>query len=255
MSANAGRLGFVWLCFWPIGVAAVCGGLFGTAASGAPAMLLTLQAMWPLVALVNMPFDWASLGLTRALLRRGCEADALPFSPLWLGLLDFVLALVLLGLLAFTLVGALLVADALTWRGGHIVAVNVLSVLSRIRDNPGDPANWWVYFTLFSTLVPSVVNMVVGSISVTTFLLPAVRDWMIARIDELDAKTGGEGTRARLVLAFFAQVVFGVLATGLVLRVLWGLLWVAEPGVLDWFQSALMWWAVTLARALGVGPS
>jgi hypothetical protein len=233
-------------------VAVVCGGLFGTAAIGAPAGSLTLQVMWPLVALVNLPFDWASLGLTRALLRRGCEGDAPPFSPLWLGLLDFVLALVLLGLLAFALVGALVVADALTWRGGQEVAVDVLSVLSRIHDKPGDAANWWVYFTLFSTLVPSVVNMVVGSVSVTTFLLPTVRDWMIARIDELDAKTNGEGARARteIVLLLFLHVVFGVLAAGLVLRLLWGLLWVLEPGVLRWFQSALLAWAKLLAFGL-----
>jgi len=208
--------------------------------------------MWPLVALVNLPFDWASLGLTRALLRRGCEPDAPAFSPLWLGLLDFALGLVVLALLAFALVAALLFADALTSWGGKVVAVDVFAVLARIRDTPGDPANWWVYLTLFSTLLPSVVNMVVGSVSVTTFLLPSVRDWMVRKIDLLDTGNVGEGTRRKLVVVFFLQVVVGVLATGLVLRLLWGLLWTLAPGLLTGFQDALYWWAVTLGRPLGV---
>jgi hypothetical protein len=52
-----------------------------------------------------MPFDWASLGFTRALLRWGCEPDA-P-SPLWLGLFDFAIGLVLLVLLTLVLIAGL----------------------------------------------------------------------------------------------------------------------------------------------------
>ena len=74
--------------------------------------------MFALIPIVNVPFDWASLGLTRALLRRGVEEGA-P-SPLWLGLGDFVLGLILLALLAVALIAALQTADALIAHFGGV---------------------------------------------------------------------------------------------------------------------------------------
>ena len=179
--------------------------------------------MWPLVALVNLPFDWVSLGFTRALLRRGCEADAPLFSPLWLGLLDFVVGAVVLVGLAFALVGALMFADALTWWGGRKVAVDVIGVLGHIRETPGDSANWWVYFTLFSTMVPSVTNCLIGAVSLVTWSWGDLRRWMLAQFSVLDGP-GRHGTRYLLVLALSGQVFFGVVLTGLALWGLWSLL-------------------------------
>ena len=58
-----------------------------------------------LLPLLNAPFDWASLGLTRALLRRGLELGG--WSPFVLALVDALLAAVVIALLALTMVGVL----------------------------------------------------------------------------------------------------------------------------------------------------
>jgi hypothetical protein len=70
------RLGTFWLIFWPIAVL-VCYAVFRVEASlrmspTAPVLLVMIG----LVPLMNVPLDWASVGFTRALLRRGCEDDA-----------------------------------------------------------------------------------------------------------------------------------------------------------------------------------
>ncbi|MFZ0506776.1 MAG: hypothetical protein WBE85_11570 [Methylocella sp.] len=55
-----------------------------------------------LLTLLNAPFDWASLGLTRALLRRGPELGG--WYPYFLALVDAALATLIIALLALTMV-------------------------------------------------------------------------------------------------------------------------------------------------------
>src|SRR5262249_58832436 len=55
-----------------------------------------------LLTLINAPFDWASLGLTRALLRRGLELGG--WWPYVLALADALAAAVIIALLAITMV-------------------------------------------------------------------------------------------------------------------------------------------------------
>jgi hypothetical protein len=55
-----------------------------------------------LLTLLNAPFDWASLGLTRALLRRGLELGG--WWPFLLALVDAVLASVIIACLALVMV-------------------------------------------------------------------------------------------------------------------------------------------------------
>jgi hypothetical protein len=69
-----------------------------------------------LLTLLNAPFDWASLGLTRALLRRGLELRG--WWPLILAFLDAALAIVIIALLALTMVIGVQAFDELAgaWR-------------------------------------------------------------------------------------------------------------------------------------------
>ena len=55
-----------------------------------------------LLTLVNAPFDWASLGLTRALLRRGLERGG--WWPLWYALIDAAAAAVIIAALTVAMV-------------------------------------------------------------------------------------------------------------------------------------------------------
>jgi len=69
-----------------------------------------------LLTLVNAPFDWASLGLTRALLRRGLELGG--WWPYVLALADAALAAVIVVGLLFTIVIGVQTFGHLTQHGG-----------------------------------------------------------------------------------------------------------------------------------------
>ncbi len=71
------RLGTFWLYFWPVALFACYLILWAEIRLGVRDELLLLLVMLGLVPLVNIPFDWTSIGATRALLRRGCEPGAL----------------------------------------------------------------------------------------------------------------------------------------------------------------------------------
>jgi hypothetical protein len=170
-----------------------------------------------LVPLVNVPFDWASVGFTRALLRRGCDPGA-P-SPLWLGLLDFAIGLLLLVLLAAALVAALHAVDWLSVRASHKDLIDLPRRLYNLVEKPRDPGNWWIYFTLFSTLIPSALNLLIGSFSLVTVAFPWRRRWLLANIPRLQ-KEGWDATRKKVLAVLAAQAFLGVFAAGLAL---WGI--------------------------------
>jgi len=203
--------GAFWLVFWPIIVGLCYLLLWRAARLGAPQDRLLFLVMVGLVPLVNIPFDWASIGVTRALLRRGCEPDA-P-SPFLLGMADFGLGLLLLGLLAVALLTALLAADHVTARAGVAPLIDLSRLFHSLAVTPGNAANWWVYLTLFSTMLPSVLNCLIGAVSLISWSLPSLRRWMLEVIPTLDQPGLGR-TRNLVLLAFGAQVFFGTLLTG-----------------------------------------
>ncbi|MBN9559844.1 MAG: hypothetical protein J0H14_03825 [Alphaproteobacteria bacterium] len=199
--------------------------------------------MLGIVPLVNVPFDWASIGFTRALLRRGC--DPRPPSPLLLGLADLAIGLVLLVLLALALIAALQLADAVLLCAGGEPLAHVGALLDNIARDPRDPANYWAYATLFSTLIPSALNAAIGSMSLGAWLCPPLRHWASEQMALLD-EPGRDGTRARLAAYLAAQVAFGVGLTILALWLFWEALLEAPyvlPVALHLFQAFAAWLA------------
>jgi hypothetical protein len=69
-----------------------------------------------LLTLINAPFDWVSLGLTRALLRRGLELGG--WWPYILAVVDAILAAGIIALLALTMVIVVQAFDQLAAHGG-----------------------------------------------------------------------------------------------------------------------------------------
>ena len=114
------------------------------------------------LTLINAPFDWLTIGLTRALLRRGLELRR--WWPLALALLDLVLAAVIIVLLA---VAMLLAVQAFEYLGGAPI-LGVEKVLNDLADPEmrTHPEYWWLYATLFSTLIPSIINVAIGALSI-----------------------------------------------------------------------------------------
>ena len=115
------RLGAFWLAYWPVSLSGICVSIWIGGRIGSSPNAMSLIAMIGLLPLINLPFDWASIGLTRALLRRGCEdrGPRLLRSPTLLGLIDFLLGLILLVTLALTLILAFSTADAILLHAGR----------------------------------------------------------------------------------------------------------------------------------------
>ncbi len=129
-----------------------------------------------LLTLLNAPFDWASLGLTRALLRRGLELKG--WWPFLLAVADALAAAVIIALLSLTMVIGVQTFDALSIHAGgkpllplvfdsiyvHRAPQRV-PLLDGIAAHPGAPEYWWVYALLLSTMIPSLLNLMIGGAS------------------------------------------------------------------------------------------
>jgi hypothetical protein len=120
-----------------------------------------------LLVLLNAPFDWASLGLTRALLRRGLEREK--WWPYAYACLDAVFATGIVALLALTMVIGVQAFDDLAMHGGgkDAAVLPFPDFFDEIAKNPGAPEYWWAYALLFSTMIPSLINLAIGGMALT----------------------------------------------------------------------------------------
>jgi TIR domain len=116
-----------------------------------------------LLTLINAPFNWASLGLTRALLRRGLEIGG--WSPYLLAIVDAILAAGIVVLLVFAMVIAVQCFDHLAEHGGGAGILPLDPLLTGIAENPAAPEYWWIYALLLSTMIPSFINLMIGGSS------------------------------------------------------------------------------------------
>jgi hypothetical protein len=118
-----------------------------------------------LLTLFNAPFDWASLGLTRALLRRGLELGG--WWPYLLAFVDAVLASVIIALLALVMVIGVQMFDELAVRGGGKPVLPLDALFDGIGTHPEAPEYWWVYALLLSSMIPSLINLMISGMAFT----------------------------------------------------------------------------------------
>ncbi|WP_315754713.1 MULTISPECIES: hypothetical protein [unclassified Bradyrhizobium] len=135
----------------------------------APAVLTSTSSLDPsgplllflgLLTLVNAPFDWASLGMTRALLRRGLERGG--WWPYLLALLDTALAAMIIMILAIAMVVAVQAFDTIRIHHGGKPILPLQSLFDGIASHPAEPEYWWLYALLISSMIPSFVNLMIG---------------------------------------------------------------------------------------------
>lgn len=217
-----------------------------------------------LLPLINSVFDWLSLAATRWLLKKMAQrGDAPALQVVWNAALGVILGLLLLAGLAVAVTAGVQTVNLLSQSNGGPQYVDLTGLLHRLRHNPADPAVWWVYATLFSTMLPTVAHAAVASASFVTWRLP--KSWKqhwLGLLDGDDArKCGvleGEGTKYdikedpdvlkgmawRLALMDAATVVLFAVSTAVLAGfVVWlipreglGLLWLCER-VAEWLGA------------------
>jgi hypothetical protein len=159
-----------------------------------------------LLTLVNAPFDWASLGLTRALLRRGLELGG--WWPYLLALVDALLAGVIIALLALAMVVGVQAFDALAVHGGGKPVLPLLPLFNGLSANPAAPEYWWLYALLLSTMIPSLVNLAIGGTALAR-TAPGLPSLLLRSLPAGQAVPAFD--RAWLALVLTMQVAGGVI--------------------------------------------
>jgi hypothetical protein len=180
-----------------------------------------------LLTLLNAPFNWASLGLTRALLRRGLELKG--WWPYLLGLVDAALAGVIVSLLAITMVVGVQAFNHLAVYGGGAGAVVLPldQVIDGIARSPAEPEYWWLYALLLATMISSLINLAIGGVALTRgipWLARLVAQWVPADGVLPDYK------RQPVAIGLTGQMVLGaVLGVAAQAFLAWGLLFHVMP--------------------------
>lgn len=179
---------------------------------------LGLLILCILLPAINAVFDIGSLVLTRALVAKGQARGG--WWPLLFGALDVIGAtLLLLGTLVACILGIHgfnLLAQSQT---GQMV-LDMRNLLDRLTlPGPPDPSVWWIYVTVFTTFIPSLVNLSLGALSVLRGL-PGLSRWTATHLVPEDPCriTHISRLNASLVLgAQFWVATFGALLAGLLM--------------------------------------
>lgn len=195
--------------------------------------------------LINVLFDWLSLGLTRWLLAKTARGE----QPIWNGLLDAIAAIFILFALAVATTAALQGLNTLAiMNGSDRPLIDLAGVLQTLRERPGDPAVWWVYFMLFSTLIPSVVHLFIAATSIVTLSLPG----FILRPHLAALEAGFDGhpqapSRVALTMTIRQLLGWGAFAAALaaIVGVGFGL-----TNIIPWVGLAILWVAEQTAYVL-----
>src|SRR6266481_662093 len=118
-----------------------------------------------LLTLLNAPFDWVSLGMTRALLRRGLELGG--WWPYLLALADGLVAAAIVAPLSIAMVIGVQAFDHLAEFGGgpDKQVLPLAPLLDGIAANPWAPTYWWVYALLLPIMIPSLISLMIGGAS------------------------------------------------------------------------------------------
>lgn len=208
-------------------------------------LITTLLIFFAALPLINVVFDWLSLGVTRWLLAKTARGE----QPIWNGLLDAIAAIFILFALAVATTAALQGLNTLAiMNGSDRALIDLAGVLQTLRERPGDPAVWWVYFMLFSTLVPSVVHLFIAATSIVTLSLPG----FILRPHLAALEAGFDGhpqapSRVALTMTIRQLLGWGAFAAALaaIVGVGFGL-----TNIIPWVGLAILWVAEQTAYVL-----
>ncbi len=178
--------------------------------------LLQLAVFLGLLPLANAPLDWASLGLTRGLLRFGRGKGLLRWEAAMSGV-DLVCALLIMVLLAAVTAAVISVANGV----GPQPVLPLGPIFEGLREAPGDPRNWWIYLMMASTLIPTAAHMLAGLAA----LVVASMKWLFDAVEKakefIDTDGEGAATDGMVLYGYPALGALGVTALVFLLSLLW----------------------------------
>jgi hypothetical protein len=124
--------------------------------------------------------------------------------------------------------------------GGGKTVLDIDGLIQDLRTDPGNPALWWIYVTVFSTFVPSLVNLMLGGLAVMRGIpgLPRVivRNMLPenpARLTVVRRALASAGVTFQIGVAFSGALVVGFLVIGIVLKGL-GYIGLGLVDIADW---------------------
>lgn len=125
-----------------------------------------------LLPLLNVVWDWLSLGVTRSLLYAIADRVHGGWVAFGWALLDGVLALGFLFLITLTVVVGIATTNWVAQLGGGCGAsvLDLQLLFDGLRVDALNPDYWWLYFMFLYTLVPTIVHMVIASLSVLLWI-------------------------------------------------------------------------------------
>ena len=170
-----------------------------------------------LIPLINVPFDWASTGLTRKFLKKALQADATHLSRAKWALADFIIALIAMVLLCMTMVFALEAFNAAARLGGYAAPAPVAQQIAGISNNPYNPAYFWIYFALFTTLLPTALHALIWLISLCGVSFRVNK--YIAALTTPEKLAGGEASRGKAAIFLSAQWTAAILTLSAIILI------------------------------------
>jgi hypothetical protein len=205
VSRRERRNGPVLLFIWAAVIIVVTGSAEVVSSSKFWPIIGPLFLFFGLLSLLNAPFAWFSLGLTRALLWRGLEREK--WWPYFYALVDAVLAALVIVFSAIVMIAGIQIFDVLAVIGGGKPILPLVPLFNGIALNSGAPEYWWVYALLLSTMIPSLINLTIGGLSLTRGI-----PWLSAHLHHLLHSNANisEFYRAQIAGLLASQIVVGV---------------------------------------------
>ena len=180
--------------------------------------------------LLNAAADFASVGLTRWLLRRGVRGNLA-----WHAGLDALSALAVLLALGFALIATVHLARP----AGGAPLIDLAALFADLRDPVAAHDYYWLYFCFFSTLLPTALHLGIGCFGLFTLISKPLGRPIAAGL-----ASPIEATQRAASLAF---TICFALAVWLPAMLIWqALVWLGRPAL-----DALLWAFEGFARLIG----
>ncbi|MEQ1522466.1 MAG: hypothetical protein ABL936_14435 [Aestuariivirga sp.] len=136
-----------------------------------------------IMPLCNAIWDWISLGVTRWLLTIAATRKS-SISFLVTSLFDVAAASLFLVGLASSMAFLIALMNHISVSNSGPIIIDLMMLIQKIRQNPYDASVYWIYLSLITTFVPTLLHLFI-MVFVSADLIPTKKskDWMLKAFD------------------------------------------------------------------------